>query len=149
MLTCVCFVIYGTVHSVKDSLCTYHQVKKTPLCMGTCEMGHWMASYIPKGMLCMDMEYGSPTSFTKICCSIFIATNQLYNLQVAFTLNFRETYHLEPLSRHQRGKQDLHNMVIYKSSDVVYDLAHTACSSMQSPRLRFIQVGWLSRTHKP
>jgi len=30
-------------------------------------------------------------------------------------------------------------MVIYKSSDVVYDLAHTACSSVQSPRLRFIQ----------
>ena len=35
-------------------------------------------------------------------------------------------------------------MVIYKSSDVVYDLAHNACSSMQSPRLRYHQVGWLS-----
>lgn len=33
-----------------------------------------------------------------------------------------------------------HNTVIYKTSDVVYDLEHAACSSAQSPRLKMIQV---------
>ena len=33
-----------------------------------------------------------------------------------------------------------HNVVVYKASDVVYDLEHSACSSTQSQRLRMIQV---------
>ena len=36
--------------------------------------------------------------------------------------------------------KEVHNSVIYKASDVVYDLKHTACSSAESPRLRLIQV---------
>lgn len=58
------------------------------------------------------------------------------------TFHHRETFHLEPLSRHLPGETGTHNTIIYKSSDVVYDLEHTACSSLQSPRLRHIQVGW-------
>ena len=38
------------------------------------------------------------------------------------------------------GGNASHNVVVYKTSDVVYDLEHTACSSHQSPRLRLIQV---------
>lgn len=36
--------------------------------------------------------------------------------------------------------KEVHNSVMYKASDVVYDLKHTACSSAESPRLRLIQV---------
>ena len=69
----------------------------------------------------------------------YLPKNQL-QVAIAFPVISSETYHLEPLSRHLLGNKDAHNVVIYKSSDVVYDLAHTACSSMQSPRLRLIQV---------
>jgi hypothetical protein len=47
------------------------------------------------------------------------------------------------------GGNASHNVVVYKTSDVVYDLEHTACSSHQSPRLRLIQeAASLSQTHQ-
>ncbi|CAI7994882.1 Disintegrin and metalloproteinase domain-containing protein 10 [Geodia barretti] len=66
----------------------------------------------------------------------------------------RETYHLEPAHRYPErdvagGGNASHNVVVYKTSDVVYDLEHTACSSHQSPRLRLIQeAASLSQTHQ-
>lgn len=53
-----------------------------------------------------------------------------------------ETYHLEPTHRYPHravSGNETYNMVVYKTSDVVYDKEHTACSSAQSPRLRMIQ----------
>ena len=40
----------------------------------------------------------------------------------------------------REGGNGSHNVVVYRTSDVEYDLQHSACSSVDSPRLRMIQV---------
>jgi disintegrin and metalloproteinase domain-containing protein 10 len=62
-----------------------------------------------------------------------------------------ETYHLEPAHRYpnRAGANEDHNVVVYRTSDVAYDLDHSACSSTQYPKLRMIQESAsLSRTHQ-
>ena len=47
----------------------------------------------------------------------------------------------------REGGNGSHNVVVYRTSDVKYDLQHSACSSVDSPRLRMIQVSSYHHTH--
>ena len=51
-----------------------------------------------------------------------------------------ETYHVEPITNHLPPSSH-HNRIVYKDSDVNYDLLNrTTCSSAFTPRLRAFQV---------
>lgn len=49
----------------------------------------------------------------------------------------RDSYHVEPASKY--GLEGDLNSVIYRSSDVVYELEHRFCTSTDSPRLKLVQ----------
>ena len=65
--------------------------------------------------------------FPNQCCSIWIVTCTM-------------CYYRYPDREVAGGGNASHNVVVYRTSDVVYDLEHTACSSDQYARLRLIQV---------
>lgn len=58
---------------------------------------------------------------------------------ISFILISSETYHVEPITNHLMASKH-HNRIIYKDSDVNYDLLNNSCPSVHSPRLRGIQV---------
>ena len=56
------------------------------------------------------------------------------------SLSVSETYHVEPITNHFPADTHGHNRIIYRESDVNYDLLNTSCLSDYSSRLKYIQV---------
>ena len=62
-------------------------------------------------------------------------------LFVSPSLSVSETYHIEPITNHfPTDTYGGHNRIIYRESDVNYDLLNTSCPSDYSSRLKYIQV---------
>ncbi len=57
---------------------------------------------------------------------------------ILYLLLCRETYHLEPSSKY--GLHGNFNSVVYRASDVVYELEHKYCTSTDFPMLKLVQV---------
>ncbi|XP_064400640.1 disintegrin and metalloproteinase domain-containing protein 10-like [Halichondria panicea] len=57
----------------------------------------------------------------------------------------RETYHLEPSSKY--GLHGNFNSVVYRTSDVVYELEHKYCTSTDFPMLRLVQESAKQQLH--
>lgn len=74
---------------------------------------------------------------SQVCVSPVVPHNQYCSIWI-FTCTM--CYYRYPDREVAGGGNASHNVVVYRTSDVVYDLEHTACSSDQYARLRLIQV---------